>query len=85
MSTAKSINIQNLSDEIGLELDHFVDLYKTTKKQYVIDAIKNYNILQREVETFRAANPGKRFRMRFEISSIEESDENIQKAAVLVY
>lgn len=85
MSTTKSINIQNLPEDIGLDLDHFVALYKTTKKQYAIDAIRNYNILQREVEAFRKANPGKRFKIRLEISPIEKSDDNTQKAAVLVY
>lgn len=80
-----SVNI-SLPEDINDDLQHFVEKYKNvTKKSYVVDAVRNYNALQKQIEQFKRMNPGVRFQIEVSLVPVNESEENVQKAAILVY
>lgn len=81
-----SVINMSLPEDINDDLQYFVDKYKgVTKRSYVVDALRNYNTLQKRIEKFKLNNPKVRFEIEVSLIPIDESDENVQKAAILVY
>jgi len=75
-----------MSEELSRDLEYFVNKHSVTRKQYAIEALRYYNFLQRQIEEFKKKNPSIRFDVQVQIIPIgEDSDEELQKAAVLVY
>lgn len=90
MSKQKAPSVINLTlpQDIADELQYFVDKYDgVTKKHYVSEAIRNYNMLQRMIEKFKKEHPDTRYEIKIRINAIDDDsgDDGLKKAAILVY
>ncbi len=81
------INV-DIPQVVANEMHYYVNRYKgTTKKQYVTEAVRNYNMLQGLIEKFRKQYPNTRYEINVRIEAIdsEHRDDEMKKAAILVY
>ncbi len=81
---SRKINVE-LSTDIAEELDYYVKKLRKSKKELVLDALKNYVAQKKQEEVFKNDNPGVRYQVKLSIDPIEQGTNPYEKASVLIY
>lgn len=69
-------------NDIKNEVEYFANIINASKKEYICEALRTFNMIQRKILKFRKENPNIRYEIKITITPVDDNDPaDIQIAA----